>query len=43
MKASYNDIETPSLLRIVKILTEKESSSLIDKLFIKSGLILLIF
>lgn len=43
MKAAYSDIETLSLLRICKFLIENESIGSIDKFFIKTGLILLIF
>lgn len=43
IKAAYSDIETLSLLWVVKFLIENESIGSIDKFFIKTGLIVLIF
>lgn len=43
IKAAYSDVETLSLLWVVKFLIENESIGSIDKFFIKTGLIVLIF
>lgn len=43
IKAAYSDIETLSLLWVVKFLIENESIGSTDKFFIKTGLIVLIF
>lgn len=43
IKAAYSDVETLSLLWVVKFLIENESIGSTDKFFIKTGLIVLIF